>query len=299
MLKGIGSGPGLGARSKQTGEVIGTHTITNMASLQSWVTKKDHQEYKSLPEGFVSVSCTHNFLKKELKELRLDLHATVASVKEKLYRHCGTLPKHMALVLKSGGRVICEIDDDRKKLGFYSVKSGMEIKIVDLNPMSLAKGGGLEDVSLVEKYVMSDKEYDKRDNSLRKFRKEQLKKDPKFKFYPKQQAGGKGNATKTAGDALSPGTAEDVKDMKLGDRCELNPGSRRGAISFVGEVNFSPGFWIGVVLDEPVGKNDGVVRGKRYFTCPPKRGLMVHPAKVAVGDYPEIDELEDSSDEEL
>ncbi len=52
--------------------------------------------------------------------------------------------------------------DDTRMLGYYSVQSGNEIHIIDDNPFSLARGGGLEDVSLVEKYVMSDEDYAKR-----------------------------------------------------------------------------------------------------------------------------------------
>ena len=50
----------------------------------------------------------------------------------------------------------------------------------------MAKNGGLEDLSLVKKYVMSDAEYDKRKNTLRAFKKEKLKEDPKFRLFPKK-----------------------------------------------------------------------------------------------------------------
>jgi len=271
------------------------HIIASMDCLKTWVTSKDDVQNKYLQDGIVVVNVTHNFLRKEMKEIRLELHATISAVKEKLYRHCGTLPNHMALVLKSEGRVVCELKDDSRPLGFYSVTSGMEIKIVDQNPHSLAKDGGLEDVSLVEKYVMTESEYDSRTNTLRNFRKEQLKLDPKFKFFPK-----KGGAASKTVEALPPGTTEDVKEMKLEDRCEINPGSRRGKLGFIGEVDFAPGYWLGVILDEPLGKNDGTVRGKRYMTCTERHGVFVHPKRLSVGDFPEIDELDcTSSDDEL
>ena len=54
--------------------------------------------------------------------------------------------------------------------------------------------------------------------------------------------------------------------------------------------------WVGVQYDEPVGKNDGTVKGKRLFECPPNFGGFLRPDKLDVGDYPEIDIF--ASDEE-
>ena len=42
-------------------------------------------------------------------------------------------------------------------------------------------------------------------------------------------------------------------------------GTKCGGIAFLGETKFAPGEWAGVVLDDPLGKNDGTVGGVEYF----------------------------------
>jgi len=86
--------------------------------------------------------------------------------------------------------------------------------------------------------------------------------------------------------------------LQLGARCEVQPGGKRGAVAFVGKCPPLPaGFWVGVVYDEPVGKNDGSVAGQRFFTAQPGYGGLVRPAAVTTGDFPELDEF--ASDDEI
>ena len=55
-------------------------------------------------------------------------------------------------------------------------------------------------------------------------------------------------------------TEEDI-NIQVGSRCQVEssePGfHKRGAVRFVGKTKFSPGTWVGVEYDEPIGKNDG------------------------------------------
>jgi dynactin complex subunit len=37
----------------------------------------------------------------------------------------------------------------------------------------------------------------------------------------------------------------------------------------MGLTDFAPGEWVGVELDDPRGKNDGSVEGKRFFEAAP------------------------------
>ncbi len=59
------------------------------------------------------------------------------------------------------------------------------------------------------------------------------------------------------------------RGIEVGKRCRVGgEDERRGEIMYVGDVEEIPGGagkWIGVKLDEPVGKNDGSLAGKRYW----------------------------------
>lgn len=46
---------------------------------------------------------------------------------------------------------------------------------------------------------------------------------------------------------------------KVGDRCQVEPGEKRGVVKFVGRAeSLAPGFWVGVQYDEPLGNHDGM-----------------------------------------
>ncbi|XP_072456682.1 CAP-Gly domain-containing linker protein 1 isoform X15 [Notamacropus eugenii] len=80
--------------------------------------------------------------------------------------------------------------------------------------------------------------------------------------------------------APSPETHEEfVDDFRVGERVWVN-GNKPGFIQFLGETQFAPGQWAGIVLDEPIGKNDGSVAGVRYFQCEPLKGIFTRPSKL-------------------
>ncbi|XP_023576365.1 CAP-Gly domain-containing linker protein 1 isoform X1 [Octodon degus] len=72
---------------------------------------------------------------------------------------------------------------------------------------------------------------------------------------------------------------EFVDDFRVGERVWVN-GNKPGYIQFLGETQFAPGQWAGIVLDEPIGKNDGSVAGVRYFQCEPLKGIFTRPSKL-------------------
>ena len=75
------------------------------------------------------------------------------------------------------------------------------------------------------------------------------------------------------GEEELPGPPPLSDDFIIGDRVFVS-GSKPGFIAFLGETQFAPGDWAGVVLDEMIGKNDGSVNGVRYFQCEAKRGVF-------------------------
>jgi len=97
-----------------------------------------------------------------------------------------------------------------------------------------------------------------------------------------------------------------VGGISLGSRCQVQPGSRRGNISYVGavpELDDTPeSYWVGVTYDEPVGKTDGSATNKttehktQYFEAMPGYASFVRGRNVEVGDFPELDLFGEDTD---
>ena len=108
----------------------------------------------------VLLHVTHSNLKARFMELRLDRHMSIERVKEKLRTHCGTGSSFMHLTLMNEhNQVAADMSDDSLMLGYFSPQDGWTIHITDLDPNSLSANGGLEDVSLVKKYEISEDDY--------------------------------------------------------------------------------------------------------------------------------------------
>ncbi|OWK06372.1 hypothetical protein Celaphus_00011895 [Cervus elaphus hippelaphus] len=56
----------------------------------------------------------------------------------------------------------------------------------------------------------------------------------------------------------------------------------KGAVAYVGATLFATGKWVGVILDEAKGKNDGTVQGRKYFTCDEGHGIFVRQSQIQV-----------------
>nr|XP_020443779.1 CAP-Gly domain-containing linker protein 1-like isoform X2 [Monopterus albus] len=83
---------------------------------------------------------------------------------------------------------------------------------------------------------------------------------------------------KSPGSETSP-APDESGDFKIGEKVWVN-GNKPGYVQFIGGTQFAPGQWAGIVLDEPIGKNDGSVAGVRYFQCEDGRGIFTRPSKL-------------------
>lgn len=289
-----------------------THKET-IDALKAYVTAPSSQNES---ESSVRLLVTSSALKSSFMEILFNKHMTISAVKDKLMSHVGTSSGSMVLTLKDNrGSKVADLLDDSRKLGYYSPMSGYILHVVDSDSMSLANTGWLEDVSKVEKYVMSDADYDARDDTYRKFKEERLREDPTWTLQKEiarnkaMSAGGSAGASGVAGSGRLRGNGEDAEvdqevlasHMRPGQRCEVHTslGAKRGVVRVVGQkLEGLPGGWfVGVEYDEPVGKNDGSVGGVRHFECAAGYGAFVRPGVVHVGDeYVPFDEDEFESD---
>jgi dynactin 1 len=71
-----------------------------------------------------------------------------------------------------------------------------------------------------------------------------------------------------------------MAEFKVGQTIETTDG-RTGVIRFIGDIHVAAGQFMGIELPEPSGKNDGSVKGERYFNCPPEHGLFLRAAGIS------------------
>ena len=90
---------------------------------------------------------------------------------------------------------------------------------------------------------------------------------------------------------LDPDYEKDLAtSITSGVRCEISEMEQRGQVMYVGKVpDMGLGYFIGVRLDEPHGKNNGSFNGVQYFQCPNKYGMFIRASDISVGDFPELD----------
>ncbi|EAR84463.1 tubulin folding cofactor B (macronuclear) [Tetrahymena thermophila SB210] len=227
----------------------------------------------------VILHLTHNLTINRIPEIRFDLSITIKQLKEQIEKRYGSSSDQMELILQdTNGNNVSNLSDDTKQLGFYYPQDNYIIHVIDNNPNSILKD--IDDVSKVNKYTMSEEDYDKLQDNFRKFKKQLLENNPELAAKQNNPV------IITEEDYLK----EEAEQMKKGDRCQLKEKKHRGTVEYVGKIpNLGQGYYIGIKLDEPYGKHNGSVGPVQYFECPDKYGIFVRPDKVEVGDFPEYD----------
>jgi tubulin-folding cofactor B len=189
------------------------------------------------------------------------------------------------------GKKIGEIDDEERLPGSYQTDDGMSIRVTDPEAIDW------NNLDRVEKPEMDEETYDTfKPTSVKPTVREYKRIHKLGKFNPEFQKQAQADwEQKEKDDAAA------KERIKKGSRCEVtmkNNVKHRGEVKFIGETEFKEEtLWIGVRLDEPFGKNNGSVEGKKYFECEKNYGVFVLPTNVEVGDFPEKDELDFSDDE--
>lgn len=158
--------------------------------------------------------------------------------------------------------------------------------MTDLRPPGMRTN--YNDVSRVEKFELAPAAYEQKSDSVLAWKKSQKL----GRFDP---AAPSLLATKMAT------YDSDIRErgIAVGARCRVGgEDTKRGQVMYVGDVEEIPGGagkWVGVKLDEPVGRNDGSLCGKRFWgqDGDAKFGVFVRPERVEVGEWPPLDDLED------
>ena len=70
-----------------------------------------------------------------------------------------------------------------------------------------------------------------------------------------------------------------TETLRLGQTVETVTG-QHGVVRFIGSIHVSDGTFVGLELPSASGKNDGSVRGERYFSCPPLHGLFIKETSI-------------------
>lgn len=214
---------------------------------------------------------------------------SISTLKAKLETVTGIPPSAQRILLKTAteGSVPIEAsDEDSTHLTAFRLTAYAELHVLDTRPPGARPN--YTDASSVEKYVMPEEEYAKKTDSVLAWKKaEKL-----GRFDP---------TAPSREEAKIAAFAQEVRDrgIETGKRCRVGgDDTRRGTVMYVGDVKEIPsgsGAWVGVRLDEPVGKNDGSINGARYWGEPSdmKHGVFVRPERVEIGDFPAMDDLGD------
>ncbi|KAI4094136.1 MAG: hypothetical protein LQ344_002390 [Seirophora lacunosa] len=214
-------------------------------------------------------------------ERRVNPSWTISQLKARLEPITGIAPALQTLAVRQPQQqemtAISAADEDRTEIGSWSLLAYAELHVASTDPSS---ADAIPPLSSVPKYEMPVETYSSLPATVLAYKKtHQIGRfDPHAPEWKERKAA---DLWKEIAEGR----------ITLGARCILSPlTTRRGTVAYVGLIPEIPGVgpWVGVRLDEPAGKNDGSVGGKRYFECGPQYGVFVRPNRVDVGNWTEL-----------
>ncbi|KKY28857.1 putative cell polarity protein [Phaeomoniella chlamydospora] len=237
-------------------------------------------------------------------ERRINLSWTLGHFKSRMEMVTGIPPESMKVEVR--GRDVGEWMNEEDSVGRWGVSKGEVVVIHDTRPPSV-RAQNIFDPNgpyAVPKYEMPTSAYETLSDSVLSWK--------------KNNRLGRFNPAAPTPEALAQARHErdqsfiESQQIKLDRRCRVGESdTRRGVVKFIGEVPEIGGgeggkergaIWIGVAFDEPVGKNDGTIKGKRYFECQGEKfGGFIRPEIVECGEQWGVldDLLGDEKDDDM
>ncbi|KAI1007498.1 hypothetical protein K3495_g722 [Podosphaera aphanis] len=226
-------------------------------------------------------------------ERRITISWTIGQLKAKLEPITGIPPLSQKLTLKVGGQQsvdLAAVDEENMRLESFTLVPYAEIHVTDLRPVGMRPN--FTDASQVAKFELPTEEYEKKSDSVLAWKKA----NKLGRFDPSAPSIKLAKAQALETEIIN-------RRIEVGQRCRVGgEDTERGVVMYIGEVKEIPGGdgkWIGVQLDEPLGKNDGSLAGKRYWgkEGDPKSGVFVRPQRIEIGDFPPINDFDDDMEE--
>ena len=243
-------------------------------------------------------------------ERRISLGWTIDQLRHKLEQFTGIPPSQQTLQLFTTAtsptpfttiRAGTLTDNESGPLGkLPGLTAYSRIVVIDARPPGAREN--YNDVSQVEKFVMSENDYEKRNDTVLAWK----KRNHLGRFAAEGGAAGSDDNSSTAKQEEIELAEIADRGIKVGARCQITEGSRRGTVRYVGKIpeiprHSQPSYtgWESSWMS-PWAKTMDPLRGVRYFQASHNHGAFVKPALVEVGDFPsELDDLLDDDDDEL
>ncbi|CRG99279.1 tubulin-specific chaperone, putative [Plasmodium relictum] len=235
---------------------------------------------------YIKVDLVHNLYKnKKWTEIKLNKFDKIENIKKKIYTHTGTPYDNMNLYAYDElniEKTQVFLNNDKLCLNDYNVKDSYIIYIQEKSKTFTNDLYNIDDEENLEKlkhlkYQIKEEDYNKRQDSMRTFLRKlrEKKKEENIKLNDNNQ------------------NAHNIYDhelYKIGNRCRVKMGDRRGTLKFVGNLKNNSEFFVGVDLDEPLGNSNGFYHNEFLFECKgDKYGYIGNINSVEMGDFPPFD----------